>query len=110
MLKYEEVKVSFDGFTVSEINPEVSAEIRDKVKADNPEMGTSGYLIAVTCALFIHRLESWPYAEECNDVNKREFFRGFSEKATQVLSEAETQIKEKREELLGNLLGGATGT
>jgi len=110
MLKHEEIKASFDGFTVSEINAEDSAMVRDKVKADNPDMGVAGFIVAVSSVLFVRRVEAWPYSEECNDENKKVFYKGYKVKADEVLAKAEDKIKEKREELLGNLLAGATGT
>lgn len=110
MLQHEDLEVSFEGFTVSEINAEDSAKLRDNIKADNPEIGMAEFLVASSSAAFVRRVLAWPYLEECTDENKRVFYKGYKVKADEVIAKAEKKIKEKREELLGNLLSGATGT
>ena len=110
MLNREDIIVKAEGFTIVEVNPEESADFRDKLAEDNPDMGKSRFLYTLTSRMFSKRVKSWPFKEDCSEENKLLFFKGYPAKANEIIAAAEIKIKKKREELLGNLMGGVSGT
>ena len=110
MLKREDIEVKVEGFTVTEVDPEASAEYRDKLAEKFEDKGKSKFLYALTSGMFARRVVAWPFEEECTEENKLEFYRRYPEKANELVAAAEKKIQKKREKLLGNLLSGASGT
>jgi hypothetical protein len=110
MLKHEEVKVSVGGFVVTEIGAEESADFYDETRLEHAGASERKFMIILSRELFVLRVKSWPKGcGDCTNENKRLFFSEFTAKANRLLKDAEIKIKIKREELLKNLLAGATG-
>lgn len=110
MLKLDKVKVTVNGFTVSEIGAEEAVDFRDALKEEHDNVGDQKFLLILTRELFVKRVTRWPLAEACNEENKRIFWEKFAVEAKSIISSAEDKLKKKREELLGNLSAGAGGT
>jgi len=109
-LKYENVVVDVEGFTIVEIDTEAQIQLHDKLREKYSELSDTAFVVRFTRELFVKRAQKWPINDPCNDDGKRVFYKSFPEKAKELLDKADEAIKKKREKLLGNLLGGASGT
>lgn len=111
MLKQKKITVWVDDiFQVEELYPEESAELSDEVDNEFSGKGDLARVAIKNRLYFVKRLIDWKIDQDCNESNKQEFFRQFTKKSNEILSSAEKLIAAEREERLGNLLSGASGT
>jgi ABC-type phosphate/phosphonate transport system ATPase subunit len=112
MLKNENITVwVYDNkFQVQDLDPVESARITDEIAEKNKDKGRTHAATIHTMELFAKRLVGWKLDQECNDENKRAFFRQFTEISIEIMKEANELLKEKRKEILENLFTGASGT
>ena len=110
MLKKQEVTANIDGFIVGEVDAEDAIDFHDNLKTKYESASGAKFRVILTREMFVLRVKDWPDAlGECNDENKRLFFNEYTVRANEMLLAAEREIKNKRDELLKNLLAGVSG-
>lgn len=110
MLEDKRLQVVIDGcYTVAEEYAEDMAETVDTIRAKNPGYGNLKLAATRARETFINRIKAWKFDQECNEKNKKIFFKQFPKEAQRVLEKADAEIDKQRQEQLKNLQAGVSG-